>query len=122
MVINYATQVGRYTRIGNVCTVDFRLSFTPTFTTASGDLRVEGLPFTSMNVQGINYVGYIFTGNFNLPANSYITTASIGSNISRVGLITSAISGAPVAIRVEDALTSGRAATELRCTLTYKVA
>lgn len=122
MSISYATQVGRYTRIGNICTVDFRLSFTPTFTTASGDLRVEGLPFTSMNVPGINYVGYIFTGNFNLPANAYITTASIGSNISRIGLITSAISGAPVAIRVEDALTSGRAATELRCTLTYKVA
>ena len=119
--INYATQVGRYTRIGNVCSIECRLVFTPTYTTASGDIRIEGLPFASLAQAGINYVGFVFTGNLIYPANTYVATGSIGSNISRVGLITSSSTVAPRTLRLEEAMPSGTAGIDLRYTAVYKV-
>lgn len=44
--IVYTTQVGTYSRIGNIVYLTFILAFTPTFTTASGSFQVTGLPFT----------------------------------------------------------------------------
>lgn len=44
--VSYTAQTGRYTRIGRLVVVYFRLRYTPTFTTASGELRLTGLPFT----------------------------------------------------------------------------
>lgn len=43
---SYSTQTGTYTRIGNRCIFDIVLSFTLTYTTASGNFRVGNLPFT----------------------------------------------------------------------------
>ena len=45
--VAYTTQVGFYTRIGNIVQVNFRLVCTPTYTTASQGLIITGLPFTS---------------------------------------------------------------------------
>lgn len=119
--ISYATQVGRYTRVGNICSIECRLVFTPTYTTAAGDIRIEGLPFPSLAQAGINYVGFIFTGNVIYPANTYVATGSIGSNISRVGLITSSSTVAPRTLRLEEAMPSGTAGIDLRYTAVYKV-
>lgn len=44
--VSYASQIGYYTRIGNLVTVHFCLVATPTFTTASSYLEITGLPFT----------------------------------------------------------------------------
>lgn len=38
--------VAKYTRVGNLVTVFLDFRFTPTFTTASGQLWISGLPFT----------------------------------------------------------------------------
>ncbi len=42
----YVDIEGRYTRIGNIVYIHFFMEFTPTFTTASGAVRLGGLPFT----------------------------------------------------------------------------
>jgi hypothetical protein len=42
----YSVQTGFYSRIGNIVTAFISLSFTPTFTTASGSFQITGLPFT----------------------------------------------------------------------------
>ena len=71
LAITYsATQVGTYTRIGNKVYLNFNVSTTSfTFTTASGSLKVTGIPFTPraltqdasfgpMQFSGITTVGY----------------------------------------------------------------
>lgn len=44
--VAYSVQTGFYSRIGNIVTAIISLSFTPTFTTASGSFQITGLPFT----------------------------------------------------------------------------
>jgi hypothetical protein len=44
--VSYATQSAFYSRVGNVVDYNIRLICTPTFTTASGQIYVDGLPFT----------------------------------------------------------------------------
>lgn len=44
--VAYTTQTGVYTRIGNVVYITMTLNCTPTFTTASGNVSITGLPYT----------------------------------------------------------------------------
>lgn len=46
----YSIQTGTYFIIGNLIWVDFILSATPTFTTASGALRIAGLPNAAIHM------------------------------------------------------------------------
>lgn len=48
--VAYTAQLGRYIQIGKLVFVNLRIVFTPTFTTASGQLRIAGLPVTSGDV------------------------------------------------------------------------
>lgn len=41
----YTTQLGDYYRIGSLVFINLQLNVTPTFTTASGTVRIGGLPF-----------------------------------------------------------------------------
>ncbi len=50
--VSYATQIGSYTKNGNSITARFQLTCTPTFTTASGNASITGLPFTSAEASG----------------------------------------------------------------------
>ncbi len=45
--VTYGTASGNYTRVGNVVTVSFYLAFTATYTTASGNVQITGLPVQS---------------------------------------------------------------------------
>lgn len=49
MSVSYAVQSGSYTKIGRLVFIRVGLNFTPTLGTATGNFRVESLPFTSMN-------------------------------------------------------------------------
>ncbi len=52
--VTYVNQFGRYTKLGNVVQLSFNIrTDTFTHTTASGNLRITGLPFTSINVAGL---------------------------------------------------------------------
>jgi hypothetical protein len=47
--VSYAGQTGTYTRIGDLVYIACRLSFTPTHTTASGNVRINGLPYIALS-------------------------------------------------------------------------
>lgn len=54
LAVVYSTQYGDYTRNGREITVNVNIvTSTFTFTTASGALRITGLPFTSANTTGL---------------------------------------------------------------------
>jgi len=55
----YTIQVGFYTRIGNIVMASFSLSFTPTFSTSSGNAAVSGLPFSSNSATNSNSIGSV---------------------------------------------------------------
>lgn len=46
--LSYLTQVGRYTKVGNIVTITGQVTFSET--TASGSVRIASLPFTSVNL------------------------------------------------------------------------
>lgn len=56
LAVAYTTQVGTYTRIGNLVTVNCSLLLSSfVHGTASGNLQITGLPFTSKTVAGSGY-------------------------------------------------------------------
>lgn len=60
LAVTYATQVGSYVRIGNIVIITINISTSGfTFTTASGACQVTGLPFTTKNVTGQQFVGAV---------------------------------------------------------------
>ncbi|MFZ2869920.1 hypothetical protein [Zavarzinia sp.] len=56
LAVTSNTLVGRYRRLGNMVECTCEGQFTPTFTTASGDFRMGGLPFVSYST-GMGAVG-----------------------------------------------------------------
>jgi hypothetical protein len=42
--VSYTTQTGKYFKIGKLVFVQLSLTFTPTYTTASGEFRISGMP------------------------------------------------------------------------------
>ena len=88
--VTYATQSIRYTRIGNRVTCDVRVETSAfTHTTASGDLRITGLPFTvaaytsgSMSFNGITKTNYTqYTPSPQL-STTYLAVSASGSGQS----------------------------------------
>jgi len=102
LTISYGSQVGHYTKAGNRVFFDIQINCVPTFATASGQLKLSGLPFTASGYsfialgqfRNINKSGYQLGG--------YTDTGS--TNIRVVG--SSQTGGAQVNIEASD-LTSG---------------
>jgi len=59
--LSYATQVGRYTKVGNLVTITGQVVFSET--TASGSVRIASLPFTSVNVSNYRSSGGVYFDN-----------------------------------------------------------
>jgi hypothetical protein len=99
--VAYTTQVGAYTKIGNAVIAQFTIvtsSFT--FTTASGNLTITGLPFSSINTTGQNYAnamrwsgitkaGYTSGVSFLTPGSSSLLMRMDGSGVAEA-LVTAA--------------------------------
>jgi hypothetical protein len=81
--VSYASQVGRYTRIGSLVRVVVEIEFTPTYTTASGQLRIS-LPF---EVTASPAVGSVNGASVDMTMGAFISTGSVAS-------------GSPVVVRV----------------------
>lgn len=66
--VDYNDQVGRYIRVGDMVTVTFTLT-TNSFThsTASGSLRITGLPFPSVDLFRSNWQGSLVFSNIDKP-------------------------------------------------------
>ena len=56
LTVSCSNALGYYSRLGARVTVDFTLTCTPTYTTASGSLKVTGLPFAASSTP-INFDG-----------------------------------------------------------------
>lgn len=59
--LSYSTQVGRYTKVGNIVTITGQITFSET--TASGSVRIASLPFTSVNVSNYRSAGGVYFDN-----------------------------------------------------------
>jgi len=59
--LSYSTQVGRYTKVGNIVTITGQVTFSET--TASGNVRIASLPFTSVNVSNYRSAGGVYFDN-----------------------------------------------------------
>jgi hypothetical protein len=92
-------QVGTYKRIGREVTVDCRIVTSAfTHTTASGALRVTGLPFTSANSgvsyqgslrwEGINKATYTQVTSYVDPAVSLVAFEAAGMGVARAAIAT----------------------------------
>ena len=58
LAVVYSTQVARYIKIGRLVTISFSIvTSTFTHTTASGVCQITGIPFASVSVAGLPYVG-----------------------------------------------------------------
>lgn len=100
LTVAYSLQEGHYWRVGAMCLIAFRLDFTPTFTTASGGLRIEGLPFAILDSRDIG-VPLMHGANMPYPAgvstlmarfrnaSSYMTIDGSGSGLATTDLIAS---------------------------------
>ena len=110
--VSYAVQSGNYVQVGNIVIATFQITFTPTYTTASGNLLITGLPVTPANNAfcAVNYSGItlttLYTNIFaNAQSDGNIYTYQNGSTQTRITLSTTQ-------------LTSGNAYS-LYATITY---
>lgn len=83
----YTTQVGNYSRIGNIITANFQLSFTPTFTTATGNVTITGLPVTSNAASGNVSFGSCFVNCTSFPTATTCVVIDIAANASSFALL-----------------------------------
>jgi hypothetical protein len=111
--VSYTTQVGNYQRVGKWVQIEINLNFTPTYTTATGAVRIGGLPLAA--VASANPSDFVLTDitAFNWPASrtqlvpvansgqSYITIQALGSGVSPSELaITDKASGSGAILRI----------------------
>jgi hypothetical protein len=84
--VSYVTQSGIYARLGDTIHVIIKLACTPTYTTASGTLRIGGLPFTSSAFD--NTLG-MFSHNSSLtyPASRTMPLASIPNAVTYINVL-----------------------------------
>lgn len=95
----YTTQVGRYTKIGRMVSVVLQVAWTAH--TGTGNMRVAGLPFTSVNVTTVEWFGGAEYVNMTMPANTVPCVYVVG-NSAQVSLSTIATAAGAVAPLVMD--------------------
>jgi hypothetical protein len=86
--VSYATQTASYAQAGDLIFFTIALTFTPTHTTASGNLRIGGLPATSRNVTsqhfGVNVVS--INSAFTWPASATQVVGRVPANANYIEL------------------------------------
>lgn len=95
--VAYANQTGIYTRIGSMVYANIRIQFTPTFTTASGQVQIAGLPFAVQAGNGIGWSGSIsfFAGSPTFPVGTTCINvqAESGASFCSLPCFGSAVAG-----------------------------
>ena len=83
--LTYTTQQGHYTRVGRLCCCTFRINTSSvTLGTASGQLRIGGLPFTPVLPAGNSYAGVL---NYPAYSASWVTAWPTGGLITATGVL-----------------------------------
>jgi hypothetical protein len=113
--IGYDSQVGKYTKIGNIVTVSCVADTGIVTAAPTGDLRVSGLPFNAVSF--FEFVGAVVIKGIPFPAST--TTVSVSSVASQSYVHFFASGDNAVAARVQaDSLATD---DYVRFTLTYRV-
>lgn len=79
--VAYTDQTGIYRRVGNLVYVTIKISFTPTYTTASGIISIAGLPVTAATTTN--------PGGFNCKS---LSSFPWGAGISQISFATASAS------------------------------
>jgi hypothetical protein len=87
----YTTQVGRYTKVGNLVTIMIYLTWTAH--TGTGNMRVAGSPF-STDVGNQEWVAFIDSSGLTVPANS-IPAVYFPGNASQLVVASQNTTGTP---------------------------
>jgi len=87
----YSTQVGKYTKIGNLVTILVYLTWTGH--TGTGNMRVAGAPFTT-DVGNQEWITFIDSSGLAVPANS-IPAAYFPGNASQIVIASQNTTGSP---------------------------
>lgn len=115
--VAYTTQVGVYTKVGRLITVSFVIQTSSfTYTTASGNCRISGLPFTSNATTGVNAFGGLSWGGITKASYTNIV-AFINSNTTFINLTASGSGQAGATIAAADMPSGGTVL--LRSTISY---
>jgi hypothetical protein len=119
LAITYSLQVGRYTRTGNRCTLNFSIgSSSFTHTTASGNVTITGLPFPSNSASGNANLGAMIFQGFTALTFTQLNP-NIAVNVSTMTFIASG-SGVNSVITTISQYPSG-GSISLRGTITYQI-
>lgn len=122
LTVVYTAQSGVYQKIGKWVQASFIVqTSTFTHTTAAGELRITGLPFTSATTN-IQYTGSLEHGaGITYPAGRSMLQSNIGSNVSYVRLIGSGSNVSRTAIQAADTI-SGTGTFLIISTIRYEAA
>jgi hypothetical protein len=107
--VSYTDQTGRYIKIGPWVFTFARVRFTPTFSTASGNFQVKGLPFTVRTGGEVLTGGgilFIVNDQFSFPAGSTSAAVAFNSNSNAVNVRGSGSGVNTIPFRTDE-LTSG---------------
>lgn len=119
LAVVYSTQIGRYMQIGKLIIATFAITTTTfTFTTASGNLRITGLPVASENISEF-FMGACSLEGYT-KANFTQVAANLGGNASLIQFLAGG-SGQVSALLTAADMATGTNVT-LRCTIAYFVA
>lgn len=79
--VSYNQQVGQYWTAGAMVFIKYRIQWTPTFTTASGNAEFGGLPFSVASGLGAGANGFVAivqsSGNWALPASRTFVAGAV---------------------------------------------
>lgn len=119
LTVAYASQAGRYVKIGKTVTLwfDIQLS-TYTYTTATGSIRLTGVPFTAANAT-TPYVGSVAFGNINKAGYTQVVPR-IEANAVIIRFVASGMGSGVATVNATDAA-SGNAVFLQGC-ITYEAA
>ena len=87
---SYTTQVGNYTRVGNVVHIWMQMTINTLNTsgTISGNLEISGLPYTSANTTGQAYMGTFLSVGLDMDSGTG-PVAHVSPNATKISLIAS---------------------------------
>ncbi len=119
LAVVYSVRIGTYTKIGRLVTATFNLVTTTfTHTTASGNLRITGLPFTSANVTNQQFIGSLAAGGITKATYTQFVTR-IPANVTYVEVQANGSGVAGSAVAAADMPTGG--SVLLRSTIQYEI-
>ncbi len=84
--VAYGTRVGFYSRVGSEVNVIVTLVFTPTYTTATGNFSITGLPITSVSTSSSNATGVCQIQSPTFPAGTTSPFLQVTPNTSVIAV------------------------------------